>query len=324
MSKNDQMLAILWMLSSNKKITAKQIAEKLELNIRTVYRYMDSLSASGVPIISDSGHNGGYSIIEDFHDAPLIFDLDEKKALLYATAEAQNSGYPFSDALNRALEKLKRYSTDEQDAILTRHLTSFEVSKQQISMQLRELIEQLTAAVTDEQTVEIDYRTKTEDIHQPRKINPYGVLFWRNKWYVVGFCHLRQAIRSFRVERIRQLTTLESHFDRPKDFSAKEFFMNSLLPENERGADKISLVITGRAESLDDLCNHWLMSYYLTERTLNQAIFVMEPTVLLTYVAPIIMTYGKSIQVLSPESCKRKLFELASDLMKYYQIDEFN
>ena len=67
MSKNDNMLAILWMLSSDKKITAKQIAEKLELNIRTVYRYIDSLSVSGVPIISDSGHNGGYSLVKDFH-----------------------------------------------------------------------------------------------------------------------------------------------------------------------------------------------------------------------------------------------------------------
>lgn len=79
LSKNDNMLAILWMLSSNKKITARQIAEKLELNIRTVYRYIDSLGASGVPIISDSGHNGGYSLINDFHQAPLVFDIEEKK-----------------------------------------------------------------------------------------------------------------------------------------------------------------------------------------------------------------------------------------------------
>jgi len=53
MAKNDNMLAILWMLNSGRKITAKQIAEKLEINIRTVYRYIDSLCASGVPIISD-------------------------------------------------------------------------------------------------------------------------------------------------------------------------------------------------------------------------------------------------------------------------------
>lgn len=73
MAKLDNILAILWMLSSDKKVTAKQISDKLEMNIRTVYRYMDTLSKSGVPIISDTGHNGGYTLLNDFIEAPLFF-----------------------------------------------------------------------------------------------------------------------------------------------------------------------------------------------------------------------------------------------------------
>lgn len=79
MPKNDNMLAILWMLNSGVKMTAKQISEKLEINIRTVYRYIDALGASGVPIISDTGHNGGYSLLNNFIRAPLLFDIEEKK-----------------------------------------------------------------------------------------------------------------------------------------------------------------------------------------------------------------------------------------------------
>lgn len=78
MAKIDNMMSILWMLNSDKKITAKQIAEKLEINIRTVYRYIDVLSASGVPIISDTGHNGGYSLLNNFTKAPLFFDIEEQ------------------------------------------------------------------------------------------------------------------------------------------------------------------------------------------------------------------------------------------------------
>ena len=62
MDKIKNMMSILWMLSSDKKVTAKQISEKLEINIRTVYRYIDALSSGGVPIISDAGHNGGYKL----------------------------------------------------------------------------------------------------------------------------------------------------------------------------------------------------------------------------------------------------------------------
>jgi predicted DNA-binding transcriptional regulator YafY len=78
MAKIDNMLAILWMLNSGVKMTAKQISEKLEINIRTVYRYVDALCASGIPIISDPGHNGGYSLLNNFIRAPLLFDMEEK------------------------------------------------------------------------------------------------------------------------------------------------------------------------------------------------------------------------------------------------------
>lgn len=79
MAKLDNILAILWMLSSDKKVTAKQISDKLEMNIRTVYRYMDTLSKSGVPIISDTGHNGGYTLLNDFIEAPLFLILRNKQ-----------------------------------------------------------------------------------------------------------------------------------------------------------------------------------------------------------------------------------------------------
>ncbi len=75
MPKIDNMLAILWMLRSGQKLTAKQISEKLEMNIRTVYHYIDTLSTSGVPIISEPGHNGGYSLLNNFIKAPLFLIL---------------------------------------------------------------------------------------------------------------------------------------------------------------------------------------------------------------------------------------------------------
>src|SRR5690554_2256682 len=108
MSKSDNMLSILWMLRSGRRITAKQIAEELEIHIRTVYRCIDSLCASGVPIIAESGPNGGYQILGDFAESPLMFDMDEQKALVHAATFAQEAGYPFKEELHRAIDKLKR------------------------------------------------------------------------------------------------------------------------------------------------------------------------------------------------------------------------
>lgn len=320
MPKNDNMLAILWMLNSSKKITAKQIAEKLELNIRTVYRYIDSLSTSGVPIISDSGHNGGYSLMNGFHQAPLVFDIEEKKALLYATTHAKDSGYPFSDVLSSAIDKLRLYSTQEQESILNRHIVGFEVAKQHIVPSLKALLEELTISIANEQSIEIEYRTKSEEKHRSRVIDPYGILYWCSKWYIIGFCHLRGEIRNFRVERIIKMTHTERVFVRPKDFSAKEFFLRSLMPGMNNNTGISPLVIRGRAEALDDLCNHWFMSYHLKERTLNQAVFLIDSNAIHEYVAHFLLPYGKAIQVIEPKSCKEKLYTIALELMEYYQV----
>lgn len=110
MAKLDNVLAILWMLSSNKKVTAQQISDKLEMNIRTVYRYMDTLSKSGVPVISDSGHNVGYTLLNEFIEAPLFFNSEEQIALGHAADFAEESGYYGGKSLNSAITKLRNYS----------------------------------------------------------------------------------------------------------------------------------------------------------------------------------------------------------------------
>jgi len=81
------------------KVTAKQIAEKLE-NIRTGYRYINSLCASGVPIISDTGQNGGYRLMDNFIHAPLIFDMEEQKALLHAAYLPMKQDTPLEFSLH--------------------------------------------------------------------------------------------------------------------------------------------------------------------------------------------------------------------------------
>lgn len=318
MSKNDNMLAILWMLNSGAKVTAKQISEKLEINIRTVYRYIDALCASGVPIISDTGHNGGYSLLNNFISAPLIFDVEEQKALLHAAVFAKEAGYPFSETLSRAAEKLKMYSNREQESMLNRHLAGFEVINRDISPSVKTTLEELERAVANQYSVEIEYRTSHEEESKPREIDPYGMLYWNNKWYTVGFCHLRNEIRSFRAERILQIRATQRGFKRPEAFSAREFFLQNLLPEQQGKDGGISVVIRGRSEVLDDLCIHWFLGHYLKERTSNQAVFILDERVLHTYLPYFLLSYGKVLQVIEPQGLKARLAAVAGELMDYY------
>jgi predicted DNA-binding transcriptional regulator YafY len=319
MAKNDIMMAILWMLGSGSKITAKQIAEKFEINIRTVYRYIDSLCASGVPIVSDTGKNGGYSLLSSFIHAPLFFDIEEQKALLHAAVFANEAGYPFSESLNNATQKLKMYSNREQESILNRHLAGFEVINRDIDPSVKLTLEELERAVADEYSVEIEYRTSHDDKPRPRVIDPYGMLYWNNKWYAVGFCHLRNEIRSFRAERIFRIQRTQMMFKRPEAFSARKYFLQNLLPGSESKDGAVPLIISGRSEALDDLCIHWFLGHYLKERTPNQAIFLLDERALHAYVPHFLLSYGKAVQVVEPQSLKKKLASVASELLNYYQ-----
>ncbi len=320
MAKNDNMLAILWMLNSGVKITAKQISEKLEINIRTVYRYIDSLCASGVPIVSDTGQKGGYSLLNNFIHAPLFFDIEEQKALLHAAVFANEAGYPFSESLNNATQKLKMYSNQEQENILNRHLAGFEVINRDIAPSVKLILEELERAVANEYSVEIEYRTGHEEQLRPRVIDPYGMLYWNNKWYTIAFCHLRNRIRSFRAERILHINKTQRIFKRPEAFSAREFFLQNLLPDPESKDGMISIIINGRAEALDDLCIHWFLGHHLKERTSNQATFLLDERAVHAYVPNFLLPYGKAIQVIEPQSLKKKLVSVTAELMEYYQL----
>ncbi|KGR76173.1 helix-turn-helix transcriptional regulator [Ureibacillus sinduriensis] len=319
MPKIDNILAILWMLSSGEKITAKQISEKLEMNIRTVYRYIDTLSTSGVPIISDTGHNGGYTLLNHFIEAPLFFDFEEQTSLFHAAVFAEEAGYYGGEALNRAISKLSKHSNQEQEAKINQHFNSLEVISRFSSLSKAGFLNELELSVADGYSVKIHYDKSGEKQLKFRLVDPYRIIYWNNKWYVIGFCHLRNEIRSFRVDRIESLMPTENKFEQPENFSASDFFMNNLLPTIEDKEEITTLIITGGNRALEDICGHWFLGHYLHQRSSDQAIFLLEKDILHTYIPYLLLPYGKSIRVTEPISLKERLVEVLSELINFHQ-----
>lgn len=320
MPKIDNMLAILWMLNSGEKITAKHIAEKLEMNIRTVYRYIDTLSTSGVPIISDTGHNGGYTLLNNFIEAPLFFNFEEQTSLFHAAVFAEEAGYYGGEALSRAILKLRNYSNHEQEMKINQHLTSLEIISRKSSLSLETYLKDLEYAIADNYSVKIQYNKSSKEKSKYRTVDPYRILYWNSKWYVIGYCHLRHDIRSFRVDRIESLLLTRHTFNRPENFLASDFFLKNLLPTLEDKAEMVSLIISGNQSTLNDICEHWFLGNYLQEKTSNQAVFLFEKDILHTHVPHILLSYGKSIRIVEPISFKERLIEVLSELIQFHQV----
>lgn len=229
MSKSTNMLSILWMLRAGRRMTAQQLADELEIHIRTVYRCIDSLCASGVPIIADTGPNGGYRLLDRFVESPLLFDMEEQKALVQASTFAREAGYPFQEALTRAVDKLKRYSNEEQLERMERHMDGLSVIHTPIDERQRERLRVLEEAAAEGQSLRMEY-DKGKGGTSIRVFDPYGIVHWKGAWYTVGFCCLRGQMRSFRTDRIVRLEKAERRFERPDNFSAKEYLDDSKFP----------------------------------------------------------------------------------------------
>ncbi|TXK85296.1 YafY family protein [Paenibacillus sp. N3.4] len=319
MSKADHMLSILWLLKSQKRVTAKQLADKLEINIRTVYRYIDALCASGVPIISDSGHHGGYSLLGEFRDSPLVFDQEEQKALIQAAVFAHEAGYPFGEKLSQAIAKLKVYTNQDQLDYIQLHEKGLDVISPQADASQVGLLQALEVAVAQSYTHNIDYQKGYGTHTQARSLDPYGLVNWKSKWYVVGYCHLRQEVRSFRVDRIRTLTATEKRFERPVDFSARKFLLSGLLPSAAEQDKLISVRITGKEQALDDLCGHWVLCHGLVERSRLEAHFKLEEGAILHSLPYFLLQYGGTIQVNEPQFLKEQMVEVTRNLHQYYK-----
>ncbi|WP_347723097.1 helix-turn-helix transcriptional regulator [Lysinibacillus capsici] len=322
MSKMDQMMQILWMLNSGRKITAKEIAEKLEINIRSVYRYINSLSASGVPIIAETGHHGGYTLLNNFIKSPLIFDVDEKAALLHASIFAKEAGYFLDEALNSATAKLTMYSNQEQEKMIQQHLQGFEIIGPDESS-LEPLLKNLEESIVKRTSIEMEYHTNDEEQSKSRVVNPYGLVYWKQNWYVVAFCHERNEIRTFKVGRISSLHQTGIPFQRPQSFSASDFFMKSLFPQAQHKQNLVPFIICGKTSAVDAISQHWFLKYHLQERTNKNAIFLVDEEALHTYVPYLLFPYGKSIQVVEPISLKQKIIDVLYELIHFYENENF-
>lgn len=318
MTKADNMLSILWMLRTGKRMTAKQLAEELEIHVRTVYRCIDSLCASGVPIVADLGPNGGYSILSHFADSPLVFDAEEQKGLIHASIFAKEAGYPHSDALARAVDKLKRYANEKQLDQLERHSGGLSVIYPPIDGEYQVYLQMLEEAAGQGRSLEMEYDRGKGEASPPRLFDPYGIVYWKGNWYTIGYCGYRGETRNFRVDRIRLLRETEERFERPAGFSAKDHLLSNLLPDPAGTTEFETVRIKGQEQVLNELCRHWLFGHALAERRPEEAVFRLERSMLQTYVPYFLMPYSTALQIES-KLLVGKMMEASARMFTHYE-----
>lgn len=211
--KIDRLIAMTMILINKKKITAKELAHYFEVSVRTIQRDMDHLTMAGVPIFSDVGKNGGYSIVENYKMDKNFLNANEADMLM-ALLKNIETIVPYDEAKSMT-NKLTTIFPDQgsQDKMV------FRLAPTMNGGRFREFMGCLTKAREKQQKVTLTYIDA--NFHESKRVLcPYRLVMMGTTWYVYGFCDERKDFRLFKMSRIIECQLLNECFeliDMPKN-----------------------------------------------------------------------------------------------------------
>jgi predicted DNA-binding transcriptional regulator YafY len=308
MAKSDHLLAVLWMLRARKKLTASYIAGRLEMSVRTVYRYIDALCASGVPIVAESGHEGGFSLSDNFRDAPFVLGVAEMAAISHAADLAGLAGSPERNTLRGVVKKIGRTLSDDQLEQVRRRNDMFAVvgtgkpaqdSGYQQPIDNLHIIELAAAAVAHGTILLVRY-SRPGETPTDRWVEPYALAHRLGKWYLVAYCRLRRDMRLFRTDRILAAQAGTESFSRPAGFSAEEFVEQRITQISDGEGPARDVELGGTESSLRQIRAHWYMRRVLHSSGTETSSFRIPEEIMERYLPDYLISFGSTVRVLGP------------------------
>ena len=216
-----RVLAALELLQTHGRMSGSELARRLKVDPRTVRRYVVVLEELGIPVTAERGRDGHYMLVAGFKLPPMMFTNDEALALSVGLQAARGLGLAEANvAVAGAQAKLERV----MPATLTRRVRAV---SETVAIGLSRpappgdnlALGVLSEAAQTETRVRMSYCAR-QGQETERDFDPYGLGYRGGRWYVVGMCHLRGGLRSFRLDRVKAVRPLGMSFTRPAGFDA--------------------------------------------------------------------------------------------------------
>jgi predicted DNA-binding transcriptional regulator YafY len=229
-----RLITLIMILQRQPNQKAADLAAKLGVSVRTLHRYFGMLDEMGIPIYAERGPYGGFSLVRGYKLPPLVFTPEEAVAIYLGTSlVGEMWGRLYQESAQGALAKLENVLPDEQRneiAWARRSLIATGMQRANLSA-LAPTLENLRRAAREGRRVNMEYQSTTSDKITERQVDPYALVHRGGWWYLVGYCHLREAPRTFRVDRIQSLEILSQTFRMPDEFDVHAYLERELADQ---------------------------------------------------------------------------------------------
>ncbi len=202
MNRFDRITAILIQLQSKKVVKAQDLADRFDISLRTVYRDIRTLEEAGVPLYGEAGV--GYSLVDGYRLPPVMFTREE--AMAFITAEKLMEKFTDNSLqghFSSAMYKIKAVLRGSEKDLLENLDSQIEVrSPKPYKKPPVNILDTLLKSIAEKKAVEMEYRAFGNEENSIRIIEPIGIFHEHENWYTIGYCHLRESYRQFRIDRV--------------------------------------------------------------------------------------------------------------------------
>ena len=310
-----RLITLILLLQRQPNQKARDLAAELGISVRSLHRYLAALDEMGIPIYAERGPAGGFSLVRGYKLPPLIFSPEEAAAVSLGTGLVEAVwGELYREAARGALAKLENVLPEGQRQEVSwarRSLVAAGLHRTDPEAQGPRL-EILRQAARERRSVRMTYRGRGGSEASRRDFDPYALVVRWGWWCTVGYCHLREAVRIFRVDRIVDLDLLQRHFEPPADFD-----VNAYLDQAQAAQPLVRtrlLFSPAMADAARESGTFWES---IQEQPDGSLIVVMTaPDV--RWAASTALAYGPGVTVLEPEEVRRTMREWAAAIAALY------
>ncbi|MFE3188337.1 helix-turn-helix transcriptional regulator [Nocardia sp. NPDC059240] len=318
-----RLMSILLLLQTRDRVTAQELAEQLEVSVRTVYRDMESLSAAGIPVYGDPGHEGGYRLVDGFRARLNLLTADEAESLflsgLPGAAADLGLGAIVTAANLKVMTALPPELRDRAGRVAERfHL---DAPGWYTAAEPTPYLTTVADAVWNERALRFNYIRWATPHLVTRTTEPLGLILKSGNWYLVG--HLDDRLRTYRISRIMELQVLDAPFTRPPDFDLAAYwagYLESFDQRRHRDSARVRLnpETFDRLPELLDAASAQAAQDSATAQAPDGYYEVRLPIESLDRAVPDILRLGAGAEVLAPEELRCRVAAEAAEMARRY------